>query len=61
MFVRKAYTFSEIMPGFGKLCGDFALLLTRGALAVADCTMDRILYTTYQRRVYKRYGLWTYR
>jgi hypothetical protein len=43
MFVSIAHTFSEIIAAFGRLRGDFAVLLTRGALGIVDCTPERML------------------
>jgi hypothetical protein len=61
MRVRIAHTFSEMIAGFGKLCVDFTLLLTRGTREVADCTVERMLYSIFQHRACKPSGLRTSR
>jgi hypothetical protein len=61
IFVSITHTFSEIIAAVETLRGDFAVLLTRGALDVVDCTPDRMLYIKFQRRVYQQCEMWTRR
>jgi hypothetical protein len=53
MRVRIPHTFSEKIAGFGKLCVEFTLLLTRGTREVADFTVERMLHSIFQHRACK--------